>query len=471
MNDSRENKPPGAPGALENGTGNPDTDPGDGDFVLDLPPAELRKARADILPPGRGKTDAARTLSSAPLPPGASMNSAPATNETSETSGTPETDRTRAAEGPPGPEDGETEAENLPDPVIAQTPPLSGPGDRILPPDFMFRLGSGTPGDKGPEVKKEGRLAWSVAAKDVWPVFLKRETLGRPADARKLAEIARVAATRGRNRLCLTPAGDLDIFFDDAGSLEDASAALKTAETGETERNDRRGPGTVLFVASAPSVHSPPSPAPPSFVAACRGLLFCPLAAVNTLAIKKALDAAMAKRDRKAKNTPATISARGCSAGGGFDCGVSEYADIVLTGGRDNPPDADRELLSLSPDIDDLVSFCPGKSLSKSGVPGKILDLDEKTCLRCGRCVSANPAFRWSGPQGSHFSVAVSGRRLAGDGEYLLPKVLLPKVAKGDEERVFDGVARLLKLFREERLKDEIFRDFLERNNLTDFLD
>jgi dissimilatory sulfite reductase (desulfoviridin) alpha/beta subunit len=390
----------------------------DDSFTLDLSPHESELASLDITPPGKTK-DATQTLTEAPLPVGAGVSS------------------------------GSRTAKVLLDPVLAdlKEPDPKNKTGPMLPPNFLSRLSLVS--EKGTrrnfQLTKEGTLSWSLSLNDAWPVFVLRKTLGRPTGAEDLFEISRVAKRHGANRLCLSPKGDLDVFFNDRKSFSEASFALK-----DLRKDDYRD-------------------VPARFLA-CRGLLFCPYAATDALGLKKELAVTLRENRIPRKKPDPDIAIHGCPAGGGFDCGVSEYADLRIIGKRENPPLMDQELLKGSPNLNTLIEICPGKSLSPGKEPGKILELNKKACLRCGMCLSIEPAFKWPKPQGSYFSLELSGRRAGDPGEFIPPKVLLEKV-KEKRRDVFLKIGELLSLFNAERQKDEILHDYTERRGLAGFFD
>jgi dissimilatory sulfite reductase (desulfoviridin) alpha/beta subunit len=390
----------------------------DDSFTLDLSPRESELASLDI--PGSRKTkDATQTLTEAPLPAGAVLNSIPGG------------------------------AKILLDPVLAELKEPSGKktNEPALPPSFLTRLSLGP--EKGAkknfQLKKEGTLSWSLTLNDAWPVFVLRKTLRRPTKAEDLFEISRAAKRCGANRLCLSPRGDLDIFFNDRKSLEEATFALK----GLRKDDFRDIPARFL---------------------ACRGLLFCPYAAVDTLGLKNELALSLRENKIPRKKPDVDIAIHGCPAGGGFDCGVCEYADLRIIGKREKPPITDPELLASSPNLKKLMETCPGKSLSYSTEAGKIVEIDKNACLRCGMCLSIEPAFKWQRPQGSYFSLEISGRRTGEKGDYIPPKVLVDKVRE-KRAGVFGKIAELLGIFNAERQKDEILYDFMERRGLMGIFD
>jgi dissimilatory sulfite reductase (desulfoviridin) alpha/beta subunit len=394
----------------------PNTSSSEDTLTLDLSPRELEKASLDILPSNKKAKDATQTLTEAPLPIGANINS-------------------------------DRNTHNLLEPVLAQTMennsnPLT---DRILPPNFLSRLGA--PNNPKKEItlkiKKEGTLSWSLTQNDAWPVFAKREVLNKPTTTQKLKEIARVSKRFGANRLCLSPQGDLDIFFNDRKSLEDASTVLNTVLDGQNVSS--------------------------SLISTCRGLMFCPYAALDTMEIKDALSKTLDKKTTKKLRSLVQISVHGCTAGKGFSCGLIEYTDLRIVGKRDRPPLINQELLSTSPHIDKLIKNCRGQALTKSDTLGKLLDLNKKTCLRCGYCLSVDPSFQWSWPQGSYFSLELSGRRLNTERDFIPPKVLYPEIRE-NRDHLFQRISELLKVFLENRQKDEILHDFMERTHLLDFL-
>jgi dissimilatory sulfite reductase (desulfoviridin) alpha/beta subunit len=374
--------------------------PREGTLDLELPEADQKLAIEPInLTNPKGK-DSTHTLTEAPAPMGAYLNSNPFP---------------------------------LPiEPVLVTKSQL----EKSNPPFFLTRL-SETPENRAyPTIKKEGPLSWSLTNGDTWPVFVRRHLLSKPTSAFKLSEISRIARRFGAGKLCLTSYGDLDIFFNDRNSLQES---FKVAEAAEEE----------LFTL-------------PAQITFCRGLMLCPLAALDTLAIKEGLSLALRKNKNAQGKPQVHISIHGCMASGGQDCGVYEFTDLRIIGKRERAPILDQELLTLSPHLDTLLAGCPTKALSLSETEGKVLNLDKKACCSCGYCLSIDPSFQFPSPQESYFSLEASGRRLIGAQEFLPPKVLVSKV-KDNYRAVFDKIAELIALFRQKRAEKEILYDFVQR--------
>jgi dissimilatory sulfite reductase (desulfoviridin) alpha/beta subunit len=164
-----------------------------------------------------------------------------------------------------------------------------------------------------------------------------------------------------------------------------------------------------------------------------------------------------------------SVSIHGCPAGCGFECGVHEYADLRIVGRRSRAPVADQELLALSPWLKALVRDCPAGALSSSGAPGRVLDLDEDACVKCGACLARDPSFRWPSPMGSYLTLELSGRRLSPPRAFLAPRTLVGRTE--DSQGLFRKIAELAALFRAGGRKNEILSDFMEREGLEGYFD
>ncbi|MDR2612471.1 MAG: hypothetical protein LBG06_06470 [Deltaproteobacteria bacterium] len=397
------------------------------------------------------------------------------------------------------------------EPMLAgASDPDDGEPAGLLPPPCLARLAAGAAADSAFKVVKEGPQAWSLAAGGSWPVYVRRRALSSPASAPELAELARVARRWGGGRLCLSPQGDLDIFFNDRESFLQAGAppaagvpGLPGGRRGTGRSVDGTGagpgsggtgptagggdPGGVTGESPSPGPGSTPTagrrpsgrriredagsarPARkggPSLMSRCRGLLFCPNAAVDTLGAADLL-LSILREDSPPSKTPLSVSIHGCPAGSGFDCGVYEYTDLRIVGRRSRAPIPDQELLALSPRIRRLVEDCPSGALAPATDPGRILDLDEHACVKCGACLARDPSFHWPSPLGSYLTLELSGRRAAPPRAFLAPRVLVER--SEDQEGLFRRIAGLVALFRREGLKNEILSDFMDRTGLRDY--
>jgi dissimilatory sulfite reductase (desulfoviridin) alpha/beta subunit len=201
----------------------------------------------------------------------------------------------------------------------------------------------------------------------------------------------------------------------------------------------------------------------PALLSRCRGLFFCPNAAVDTMGAAELLLAVL-REDAPGAKAQLSISIHGCPAGCGFDCGVYEYTDLRIVGRRARAPVPDQELLALSPRIDRLVEDCPSGALSRSQDPGRVLELDEAACVKCGSCLAADPSFRWPSPMESYMSLELSGRRIAPPRAFLAPRTLVER--SDDPERLFRGISGLVAMFRKGGGNNEILSDFMDREGL-----
>jgi dissimilatory sulfite reductase (desulfoviridin) alpha/beta subunit len=322
---------------------------------------------------------------------------------------------------------------------------------KILPPAFFNRLtgyqllvreDNETPLEPI-QVRKEGPLIWSLTRGDAWPVFVKRHVLSRPTPSKELKTLSRVSRRHGANRVCLSPQGDLDIFFNDRKSLEEAAQELE-----EVESDLKKIPASV---------------------SACRGLLFCPYACMDCFTARENLISAIKEKNFSSSRKLVHISIHGCQAGGGLDCGIPGFTDLRIVGHRQYPPRINQELAAQSPHLKDLISSCPGKALTLSEDSPKILELNPNLCLRCGFCVYYEPSFSFPEPQGGYFSLEVAGRRKTDDMSFVSPWVLLARVTPKATPRVFQEISDLIGLWLHSALPDEILADFMDRTHLHDF--
>jgi dissimilatory sulfite reductase (desulfoviridin) alpha/beta subunit len=170
------------------------------------------------------------------------------------------------------------------------------------------------------------------------------------------------------------------------------------------------------------------------------------------------------REDCPGAKAPLSVSIHGCQAGGGHECGVYEYTDLRIIGRRSRAPVPDQELLALSPRLPRLAGDCPSGALRLSGAPGRVMDLDEAACVKCGACLAADPSFRWPSPQGSYLSLELSGRRLTPPRAFLAPRVLVGR--SDDAEGLFRKISGLVAIFQKDGGKNEILSDFMDRAGL-----
>ncbi|MDR1313009.1 MAG: hypothetical protein LBQ12_04765 [Deltaproteobacteria bacterium] len=438
--------PPGGPGVPD---GPDDT------FELDLSEKELALASVSITPGGRKAKDSTHAMEE----PGAR---APAVG---------------ASIG--------TALRAIPPPLLE--PVLAGAGEPadddpagILPPPCLARLGA-----KGGNVKvaKEGHLAWSLAPGGKWPVYVRRRAVSSPSGAVELLELARAARRWGSDRLCLSPQGDLDMFFNDRESFVQAGESLTgeaASAAGQREgAPERRGAGAAAASPKAAEAVPPATGAQtaapkrrrmggPALLSRCRGLFFCPNAAVDTIGASELL-LAMLREDAPGAKAQLSVSVHGCQAGCGFDCGVYEYTDLRIIGKRSRAPVPDQELLALSPRLKRLAEDCPSGALAFSGNPEKALELDEGLCVKCGACAALDPSFRWPAPMGSYLTLELSGRRIAPPRAFLPPRTLVARA--DDAEGLFRKISGLVALFVKGGEKNEILSDFMDRTGLAGYFD
>ncbi|MDR2142702.1 MAG: hypothetical protein LBR11_13150 [Deltaproteobacteria bacterium] len=283
---------------------------------------------------------------------------------------------------------------------------------------------------------------YSLAAGDNWPVFLLRSQWLGPIPTEELKALAAAARKLGGDRVCLGPYNELDIFFNDRKSLEQA-AELAPAP----------GPRELPFQ-----------------IMACPGLFFCPQAAKDTLTIaKELLNQGQARSWPPSGPRPKVIiSVAGCPAGQGT-CGLYEHSDLTFQGRRHGLPLIDQQLAALSPKLTRLVANCPSQALSRSPKPEITLIIDHERCQRCGWCVNEDPCLSWPQPQGGYFRLLVSGRRPGPHVTYLSPKIIwdpVPTDLNLVGKRVFDALG----LWLAESQPQETLRDFLERTGRRDDL-
>ena len=384
------------------------------DLELDFSDAELIKAQEPLLPDADSGPEATRLLTEAPWPSGASLDNG-----------------------------GDLE------PVLAMAGELSPDQDLpgVGPPSFFPRLGLGTAGPV--KVEPVAEMAWSLASGESWPVFIQRLHMPRFGQAAWLKRVALAARRHAENRLCLGPSGELDVFFNDRGSLARFQREIQGAfELSEKARLS--GPVRVM---------------------SCRGLLSCPWAAIDSIsAADKLIESLAGHRWPDCgvrKRSPLFLAVRACQAGSGLACGVFEYSDLILTGRRRSWPVIDQDIASLSPRISRLIIGCPGRALKRSHLPGIFVDLDHGACQRCGWCVSQDPAFTWPDPQGGYFSLELSGRRQAPPWEHV-PAMALSCEAGGDLVEISAKILSLIDLWRRDAAAGEILVDFASRRGLLE---
>jgi dissimilatory sulfite reductase (desulfoviridin) alpha/beta subunit len=389
------------------------------DLELDFSDAELKKAQLPILPDADRGPEETHPLTEAPWPSGASLDSGA----------------------------GLEPLLALADDEPAEEADEAGEAARGGQPSFFPRLALGAGSQGLAKVELVSELAWSLSGGVGWPVFVQRLHPPASPSAAWLKRVALAARRHGENRLCLGPHGELDVFFNDRGSMERFQRELR-ADLGEAAFGRSGGPVRIL---------------------ACRGLFSCPWAAVDSLSAAGQLSEILSgHRWSEAglrKRPPLTLSVRGCQAGPGLGCGVPEYADILLTGRRRAYPAIDQEIASLSPRLSRLIIGCPGRALRRSHLPKAFIELDRGACLRCGWCVSQDPAFAWPDPQGGYLSLELSGRRQAPPWEHVAPRTLRPE-AGADFLEIGAGLLELIELWRREAADFEILADFAERSGL-----
>jgi dissimilatory sulfite reductase (desulfoviridin) alpha/beta subunit len=341
------------------------------DLELDFNDIELKKARSPIPPPSTLGPESTHPLTEAPAPAGANLN--------------PRADLEPILVIEEIEADKNVETEN----------------QKVYPPPFFLRLGLESREGAPLKVEKTGERSWSLANGQAWPVFVKKikpHKLCSPAALKKLA----LAARRfGDNRLCLGATGDLEVFFNDRGSLE---------------RFEQE-----LF--GFPDLFAPASPGPVR-LSTCRGLFSCPLSAIDALSATEKLEDILNRHLWLAspiKRKALTITVAGCGAGQGIGCGIYQYSDLRLIGKRIYSPVIDQETLALSPVLNELIIGCPGRAIKRSHKPKEILEIVVLRCRRCGWCVYFDPSFSFPAPQGGYFSLELSGRKSVSPYEYITP--------------------------------------------------
>jgi dissimilatory sulfite reductase (desulfoviridin) alpha/beta subunit len=317
---------------------------------------------------------------------------------------------------------------------------------KIQPPTFFMRLGLEAEAQGHSKVAKVAPLAWSLSSGQNWPVFVKRLRFPQPAPTSTLKNIALAARRFADNRLCLGPTGDLDVFFNDRGSLE----------------------GFNRQIAQSDPLASPA----PVRIMACRGLLNCPLAAVDSITTAERLGETFSAHQWATigakRRLPLTLSVAGCQAGCGLDCGLYEYTDLRFVGKRRFIPLIDQHLASLSSKISLLVTQCPGQAINRSHLPGLTIEIQPNRCRRCGWCLSQDPSFAWPEPQGGYISLELSGRRLSPPYDFAAPRTVWPTLPE-DWVEVSLKLIEFIELWRSEARQGEILADFALRRGLTDF--
>jgi dissimilatory sulfite reductase (desulfoviridin) alpha/beta subunit len=387
------------------------------DLELDFSDSELAKAQEPLLPDGDQSPEATRLLTEAPWPSGAMLESG-----------------------------GDLE------PVLAMAGDLSpeeegGPGFGAGPPSFFPRLGYGTAGPL--RVEAVAPKAWSLASGESWPDFVQRLHPPKADQAAWLKRVALAARRHAENRLCLGPAGELDAFFNDRGSLQ----SFRREVFGSRE------------------LASDPYSGGPVRILACRGLFGCPFSAVDSMSaagnLAEIAYGHLWPKIPSRKRRPVILAVRGCQAGPGLGCGVYEYADLILTGRRRALPAIDQDLASISPRLSFLILGCPSKALRRSHLPGVFVELDGASCQRCGWCVSQDLSFSWPEPQQGYLSAELSGRRIVPPWEHVAPMTLWAE-AGSDSVEIGAKILSLLELWRREADETEILADFALRRGLLE---
>jgi dissimilatory sulfite reductase (desulfoviridin) alpha/beta subunit len=293
------------------------------------------------------------------------------------------------------------------------------------------------------KIEKIADHTWSVSSGQLWPVFIKRFHPTRPVNSAALKQLAVSVKRYADNRLCVGPNGYLDVFFNDRNSLELFSEEMDG--------------------------HLPPPQSPAQVkISYCSGLLFCPMAAVDTITATDKLSEILTGHSwvkSPKRRLPLTMTIAGCQVGQGLGCGLYEYSDINLIGLRDSFPKIDQKIASLSPNISLLITDCPGKAINRSHITGSIIEINHQRCTRCGWCVNESPAFTWPTPQKGYFSLELSGRRTYPPYEYIPSKVLWPKISD-DWMNVGLKLMELIEFWRAEAVDGEILADFVERRGL-----
>jgi dissimilatory sulfite reductase (desulfoviridin) alpha/beta subunit len=208
----------------------------------------------------------------------------------------------------------------------------------------------------------------------------------------------------------------------------------------------------------------------PIRITPCRGLLACPLAAMDTLTAAEKLGELLDGHSWAKvalRRPPLSLSIAGCQAGHGLRCGLYEYQDLAMVGHRECFPIIDQRIAALSPKISFLVSDCPGRAINRSHMPGLIIEINRGRCRRCGWCVSEDPAFSWPSPQGGYYSLETSGRRNFSPYEYVPGKTLWARLPN-DWIEVGLKLMELVELWRADAHDGEILADFAARQGLAE---
>ncbi|MDR1487027.1 MAG: hypothetical protein LBT62_03380 [Deltaproteobacteria bacterium] len=378
------------------------------DLELDFSELELQKAQQPLLPGSDDSPEATHALTEAPLPVGAAL--AP---------------------------------RSILEPILDATILSSEQEHKIRPPSFFMRLGLETQSEGQSKIEKLSELAWSLSIGQNWPVFVKRLRIPQPTPTSMLKKIALAARRLADNHLCLSPTGDLDVFFNDRASLESFNELVSDMDYNCT--------AVVRLMA-------------------CRGLLNCPMAATDALTTAERLRELFSNhRWAKAavKRRPAlTFSVAGCQAGCGLNCGTLEYTDLRLIGHRRFPPIINQNLAKLSPRISLLVSSCPGQAIFRSHLDDVTIEINPARCRRCGWCLHQDPCFSWPQPQGGYFSLELSGRRRAEPYNFVAPTTIWSEIPQ-DWVEVGLKLIELIELWRSEANAEEILHDFAFRKGLA----
>jgi dissimilatory sulfite reductase (desulfoviridin) alpha/beta subunit len=399
------------------------------DLELDFDEAELAKAQVPILPDAELNPESTHQLTEAPWPAGAVLNSSPVLEPVLSPA-----------------DDDET---------------VSEAEAHLGPPTFFTRLGLGAETGGLAKVEKLADGTWSLTVGGLWPVFVRRFHPAKETDPAFLKRLALAARRFADNRLCLGPGGELDVFFNDRGSMEKFNKEIAWfTENGVNQPPKIRLPGPVA---------GRPGGANPVRLTTCRGLFDCPHATVDTLSAAQKLTEIFTghvwNRLSGRRRPPLMVSVAGCLAGCREGCGIYEYADLRLTGRRETYPEIDQELAALSSKISLLVSGCPGRALKRSHQPMVFLEIEREACRRCGWCASVDPAFGWPEPQGGYFSLELSGRRMSPPYEFIPPRTFWPKLP-GDWVEVGHKLIELIEIWRGEAGEGETISDFARRRGL-----
>jgi dissimilatory sulfite reductase (desulfoviridin) alpha/beta subunit len=275
---------------------------------------------------------------------------------------------------------------------------------RVLPPNFILRLGmeSGTAGKSNIEEITEN--SWLLSSGDQWPVFVYRFYPPRPIQSKVLKAFAMAALRYGDNRVCLGHDGHFDVFFNDRSSLENFTAELEEI--------------------------IPPKPSQcPVRIEACSGMLTCPLAAVDTLNVAEKLNEILTQHTWKEYHNSRpkiSLSIAGCQVGQGKNCGLNEFADIKLTAHRNAYPEINQDIVALSPNISRLISNCPCQAIYRSRQSRIALEINHRSCSRCGWCVNEDSAINWPVEQNYYFSMVTSSHNQFSSAKYIRPTIIWP---------------------------------------------